>query len=168
MGLLGELELGRGVGELRLIDRIVEGEERRALLDRLAFLEVNFLEPPRDLRANRHRLVGQQRADGGDLLAERRGDDLGRFDRHRLGVLVLGLGAGADDGKQGGQQPPSRPCASSRRHVRLCPAAADDADNLAPNRQQEDRVRPEPEMNEAAGPAIRRKRIGRPRLRGRP
>ena len=138
VGLLGELELGLGVGELRLIDRIVEGEERRALIDRLAFLEMDFLEAAGDLRADRHRLVGQQRADRGHLLAQRRGDHLRRLDRHRLALFVLGLGAGANDGKAGSQQPPSRPYAPSERHFRACPAAADDADNLAPIRRQGD------------------------------
>ena len=48
VGLLGKLELGLGIVELGAIDGIVEGEERRALLDRLAFLEVDFLEAARE------------------------------------------------------------------------------------------------------------------------
>ncbi len=48
VGLLGELQLGLGVVELGAIDRIVQGEERRPLLDRLAFLEVDLLEAARE------------------------------------------------------------------------------------------------------------------------
>src|SRR4030095_16986293 len=90
MGLLGELELGLGIGELGAIDRIFEREERRSLLDRLAFLEMDLLEPPWDFRADRNRLVGKDGADGGHLLAQRRGHDLRRLDRHSR--LVLGGG----------------------------------------------------------------------------
>ncbi len=60
VGLLGKLELGLGIGELGAIDRIVEREERRALLDRLAFLEVDLLETAGNLRADRHRFIGEQ------------------------------------------------------------------------------------------------------------
>ncbi len=74
VGLLGELELGLGVGELGAIDRIVEREERRALLDRLTLLEMDLLEAAGNLRADGDRLVGKQRADRGHLLAQRRGD----------------------------------------------------------------------------------------------
>ena len=102
VGLLGQLEPGLGIGELRLIDRIVEREERRALLDRLTFLKVDFLEAPGDLGADRHRFVGQERADGGHLLAQRRGDHFRRLDRHGGAVLVLGRGAGASHGEPGG------------------------------------------------------------------
>jgi len=64
VGLLGELKLGFGIGELGAIDRIFEREKWRSLLDRLPFLEMNLLEPPRDFRTDRNRLVGEDSADG--------------------------------------------------------------------------------------------------------
>ena len=136
VGLLGKLELGLGIGELGAIDGIVEGEERRALLHRLSFLEMDFLEAPRDLRADGNRFIGEKRADGGDLLAQGCGNHLGGLDRHRL-LGVLRHRSGAGQSKTGGQKPPERAtAANSQRHLASIPK--DQANNLSPIRQQRD------------------------------
>jgi hypothetical protein len=108
VGLLGKLELGLGIGELSAIDGTVEGEERRALLDWLAFLEMDLLETTRNLGADRHGLIGEQRADGGHLLAQGSGEDLGGLDLHHVVLLVaLRRGGRASQGEAGGQKPAS-------------------------------------------------------------
>ncbi len=56
IALRGELLLRLGLVQLGLIDRIVEGDEGRALLDLRAFGEINLLDAAGDLRADHHRL----------------------------------------------------------------------------------------------------------------
>ena len=101
---LGEREIGLGLRVLRVGDRRVELHERRALGDALALLERDRADASGGLRAQRHRLVGAQAADGGDRLRHRRGHDLDGFHGDARAArlcappLAGAVAAGADAG----------------------------------------------------------------------
>ena len=116
---LAELEVGLGGGELGAVDRIVEREQQRALLDRLALGEVDALDPAVDLGADVRALVGAQGAGDGHRVDHLADLDLGRLDgdrrraflgRRGVDLLRLGIepqipeGAAADGHRQGAER----------------------------------------------------------------
>jgi hypothetical protein len=80
---VGELEPGVRLLQLRLLDRIVEPDQRLPSGDRLALGEVEVHDPAADLGPQQDRLVGEERADRLDRDFGRADADLRRLDRHR-------------------------------------------------------------------------------------
>ncbi|MNN74189.1 hypothetical protein D3C81_1903600 [compost metagenome] len=89
---LGQLQIGPCLGQLGAAHRIVEADQQDAGRDPLAFLEMQGGDAPVDLRAQQHRLVGQQRAEGQQLVAHQTALRLHHLDQG--GGLLRGQPAG--------------------------------------------------------------------------
>ena len=82
-----QIQIGLRLGPFGTGNRIVEADQQRPGRDGLAFAEMQGGQTSFDFRADHHRLIGAQRAEGNQLVAHQGFFHLHDFDQRAFGRL---------------------------------------------------------------------------------
>ncbi|MCY1552210.1 hypothetical protein D9M68_885920 [compost metagenome] len=89
MVFLRQIEIGPRLGQFGTGDCIIQADQQGSARNRLAFAEMQGGQASFDLRADHHRLIGAQRAEGDQLVAHQGFFHLDDFDQGAFGRVNL-------------------------------------------------------------------------------